>query len=179
MTRSRKRLLVGALVVTATLGAVAGPALFAHQGVTLAGTVAQADRAASPQQAPNEPKVEIKLARTSLTVDEVRLSDTWLPGCQPGPGCTKAKAGESFLCISLTAEAKDQSEVGNLNKGTETAYVVTPEGAKAKRWNFGFSVDRAGRVTYLLGFKVRSTGGDFTLFWPDGQSYKLAARLLK
>jgi len=114
--------------------------------------------------------VEIKTAVATVLVDQVILSTTWLPGCQP-PMCITAKAPERFLSVWL--RPKDNAAVGNMNKETEKAYVVTPEGVKAKRWNFGFSVDREGHTTDILVFKVRSTGRIFTLSWPGGADYKL------
>jgi hypothetical protein len=119
---------------------------------------------------------EIKTATSTVVVDQVILSTTWLPGCKP-PICVTAKAPERFLAVML--KPKDALAAGNISKETEKAYVVTPEGVKSKRWDFGFSVDREGQLTYILGFKVRSTGDVFSLSWPGGADYKLTASAQK
>jgi hypothetical protein len=121
-------------------------------------------------------KSVIKAAHAFLIVDEVQLLDAWPPRCQP-PFCTQAKSGGHFLSVHL--KEKDDNPAGNLNKETAKVYVLTSEGTKAKRWDFGVEVDQEGQTRTILLFNVRTTGGDFTLFWSDGQAYKLTARPTK
>jgi hypothetical protein len=141
-----------------------------HPKLLLLCLVAIASSCMLAQSPSQDTVIEIKTAVATVIVDQVILSHTWMPGCRP-PMCVTVDAPVHFLSVWLMP--KDSAEVGNINKETEKAYVVTPDGAKVKRWDWAFSIDPEGRVTYILVFKVRSASKMFTLSWPGGTDYKL------